>query len=238
MKRLLHGGYLDIGDIVESINLKKVPELKAILADKELKVSGNKPELVQRLINNLDPDELNVLFPVSVYHITEKGDAALEPYSILFDNQSHALGFSTYRLLQEKQQNMKSTNEEIFTKLLLMDLDKAARNGNETEYQRLASKSAQYFRECGRYESALEYNILAYFMWFHVTEKYAAIWNSGSSGYLAMSIDHDGQKCGFTFTQLVSFFTDTLRRHNPFGLCTRQNIQKATDTFKKSLSMQ
>ena len=43
LKRLLHGGYLDIGDIEESINLKKVPELKAILADKELKVSGNKP---------------------------------------------------------------------------------------------------------------------------------------------------------------------------------------------------
>lgn len=238
LKKLLHGGYLDIGDVAESINLKKVPELKAILADKDLKVSGNKPELVQRLINNLDLDELNALFPVSVYHITEKGNSALEPYSIIFESQHHALGFSTYRLLQEKQRSANSSNEDIFTKLLLEDMRKAVKSGNEPEYQGLVSKSSRYFRECGQYQRALEYGILAYFMWFHESEKYDLIRLAGNGSYLAMSIDNDGQKCGLTFHQLESFFAETLRKHNPFDLCTRKNIQKTVDFFKKSISMQ
>lgn len=238
LKRLLHGGYLDIGDIAESINLKKVPELKAILKDKKLKVSGNKPELVHRLINNLDSDELNELFSVSVYHITEKGNLAIEPYSIIFDSQHYALGFSTYRLLQEKQRNLKSSNEGILTKLLLEDTCKAVKSGNEPEYRSLVSKTSRYLRECGQYQGALEYGILAYFMWFHEAEKDELIRLAGNGTYLATSIDNDGQKCGFTFNQLVSFFNETLRKHNPFGLCTKQDIQKAVDSFKKSISMQ
>lgn len=238
LKKLLHGGYLDVGDIAENINLKKVTELKAILADKDLKVSGNKSELVQRLINNLDWDELNALFPVSVYHITEKGNLALEPYSIIFESQHHELGFSMYRLLQEKQRSANSSNEEIFTKFLLEDMCKAVKNGNEPEYHGLVSKSSRYFRECGQYQRALEYGILAYFMWFHEAEKYDLIRLAGSGSYLAMSIDNDGQKCGFTFNQLISFFAETLRKHNPFDLCTRQNIQTTIDFFKKSISMQ
>lgn len=82
--RLLKGGYLRRGSVQKSIERKTIPELKAILAEKELKLSGKKGELVQRLLNNVPPDELEELFPVGVYEATEKGWRARDQYEIVF----------------------------------------------------------------------------------------------------------------------------------------------------------
>lgn len=82
--RLLKGGYLRRGSVQKSIERKTIPELKAILAEKELKLSGKKGELVQRLLNNVPPDELEELFPIGVYEATEKGWRARDQYEIVF----------------------------------------------------------------------------------------------------------------------------------------------------------
>ena len=49
LHRLLDGGYLEISDIETNISLKTIPDLKAILEEHELKATGKKGELVQRI---------------------------------------------------------------------------------------------------------------------------------------------------------------------------------------------
>lgn len=135
LQRLLEKGYLGTGDMEQRIALKTVPELKAILAERELKVSGNKKELVARLIDNCDDDVLEALFPVNVYQITEAGKAALEPYSIIDDSESHALDFSHYRLLKAKAEHPEMENNIILARMLSSDLQHCYQTQDRSQYQ-------------------------------------------------------------------------------------------------------
>lgn len=62
LHRLLDGGYLEISDIETNISLKTIPDLKAVLAEHDLKTTGKKGELVQRLLNNVPIEELERFF--------------------------------------------------------------------------------------------------------------------------------------------------------------------------------
>ncbi len=135
LNRLLKGGYLNTSVLEDNISLKTVPELKAILAEHKLKASGKKAELGYRLLDNLPEYELRELFPVGVYRITEKGREALKPYSIIFKNNTHSLGFSYYRLLKEREKYPDKTDEAILTRMLSDDLQKCYQTGDQSRAQ-------------------------------------------------------------------------------------------------------
>ena len=124
LQRLLDGGYLELSGIEKNIGLKTVPELKSILAERELKTSGNKPELIARLMDNFDLDELEELFPVGVYSITERGQNALEPYDIIRLNNEYRFDFSYYRLFEMQKEFPTYSNEDILVKLLTLEIQK------------------------------------------------------------------------------------------------------------------
>lgn len=237
LRHFLKNGYLVTGGAEDRIGQKTVPELKKILSQNELKVSGNKPDLIHRLMDNLSPADIDRLFPVSVYRITPKGQKALEPYTIIFDSNSHALSFSSYRLLKEREMFPALSNEEILLKLLMEDIQSCLKSGDQFRYQELVLETGRYLDEIGRPEESLEYHILAYFMYHRQTLELSLRNNIETHPNLAMSIDRNSQQCGYSFNQLVACFETALRKHNPFGLCTTSNINKTIAIFKKSLSI-
>lgn len=237
LKRLLDGGYLEIGGIEKSIALKTVPEIKAILADKELKTSGNKAELIQRLINNIDPDELNALFPVGVYCITKKGQKALEPYAALEKNDEHALGLSYYRIMQEREKDDNASDEDILVRLLSQDIQDCYQNNDKAGFQQAITKSARFMEENGEYRKALDAYILSFFMWSVEAQSYNFGNSDQQSYYIAKNLERCASMCGMSISELISQIKNVILENHPFALATDSNIQKCISRFKAALSI-
>lgn len=235
LQRLLDAGYLELGDMEQRISLKTVPELKAILADRELKTSGNKKELVHRLLDNVDEEVLEELFPVNVYKITEKGHAALEPYSIIEDNDGHALGISYYRLLKEKAKTPDEENNVILTRILSEDIQQCYREQNQAKYQFLIDKTARFMREIGEFDSAFECCSLSFFMWTMEMKEHNISSGDGQTFYMAKGVEEAGKLCGYSFDSVVSTFQETIRRVNPFALGSDTNINYSVQKLRSAL---
>lgn len=69
-KKILHSGYLRQANKVESICAFRTSELKEILAEHSLKVSGSKVEIISRVVMNVDIDKIDL---PELYIPTEKG---------------------------------------------------------------------------------------------------------------------------------------------------------------------
>ena len=87
------------------------------------------------------------MFPENVYHISEKGRQAMEPYSILRDNDAHALGLSYYRLMQAKEAQPDEENNVILTQLLSEDIQKCYQEQNRAAFQRVIGTTGRFMRE-------------------------------------------------------------------------------------------
>lgn len=79
IKKLLDNNYIFITNKPEiSLNYLKVTELKDILRENNLKLSGKKEDLIDRLINSLDDSSLSNLDLPQVYKATSLGKNILE----------------------------------------------------------------------------------------------------------------------------------------------------------------
>lgn len=238
LTRLLNNGYLALGDIRKRIAIKQVPELKAILSEHELKVSGRKAELIQRLIDNLPPSELETIFSIGVYEITDKGTAALDEYSIFFDSERLGLGFPHYRLLQEKERDPNSSNESIFLRLLVENVNKASKSRQPEQYRIAVQQMARFLETIGRPSTAMQYYCLSFFMFWHRNTVELKINTTPDVyGYISKEIDHCGQLCGYSLEQTLQEFQQALKTHNPFGFCTQRNISSSIMAFKSAISV-
>ncbi len=237
LQRLLDSGYLELGDLEQRVSLKTVPEIKAILAERELKTSGNKKELVHRLLDNIDEENLETLFPVNIYKITEKGRKALEPYSIIEDNNSHALGLSYYRLLKEKEKTPNEENNVILTRILSDDIQKCYKEKDREQYQLCIDKTAQFMREIGEFKSAFECCSLSFFMWTMEMKEYNISAGGGQTFYMSKNLEEIGKLCGYNFETVIFTFQDTIRQVNPFALGSDNNINYSVQKLKSSLGV-
>ncbi len=236
-ERLLKGGYLSFGDDRQRIALKKVPELKAILADRELKVSGNKKELVQRILDNFDEDEIEELFPVRPYMLTEKGEQALVPYEIIRESEAHGLDFSHYRLMGEKDAHPDDEDHIILARLLSEDIQECYRNQDRSSFQRIIMKVARFMREIDEPELALESYSLAFLVWTQEAAEYNIPQTNTQTYFMAKNLEEVGEICGYTFDKLVEEFKAAVKKSNPFALATDKNIDNAVLLLKSSLGV-
>ena len=237
LERLLSAGYLELGGMEERISLKTVPELKAVLAERELKTSGNKKELVHRLLDNVDDDVLDELFPVSVYKITEKGWSALEPYSIIRANTVHSLGLSYYRLLNEKSKTPDEENNVILTRMLSEDIQQCYADQNRPKYQLYIDKTARFMREIREFDSSFECYSLSFFMWTMDVKDHDISRGDGQTFYMAKNLEEAGKLCCYNFETVVSKFKEVVSRVNPFALGSDENINYSVQKLRASLGV-
>ena len=237
LPRLLDGGYLEQGDLEQRVSLKKVPELKAILSEHQLKVSGTKKELVQRIMDHFDPKDLEEMFPENVYHISEKGRQAMEPYSIIRDNDAHSLGLSYYRLMKAKEAQPDEENNVILTRLLSEDIQKCFQEQNRDEYQRVIGTTGRFMREVGEYGLSFECYALAFFVWVNDPSDQPFATDSQLLYYMAKNVEQAGKLCGYSFDQLCEEFEKAIQKSNPFALDREENRAEAISKLKEALGL-
>lgn len=238
LERFLKEGYLEMSGLDKILSLYTVPDLKAALSEHELKVSGKKQELIQRLLENIPTDELETLFPVGAYQLTTKGMLALSDYSLLRANDAYSMGFSYYRLLNAKEKYKDCNDDEILSFLLAEDMQKCYEEKNMHSYQEILVKVASYMHKIGKFEKALEFYILSYFAWCMETEYFDIPGiNLETYYYTAFSIGECGKLCGYSSNDLERCIYNTIINANPFGLGTPNNANRMIDIFRKALSI-
>lgn len=77
LKKLMEHGYLEYATPEDSLVSLKVPELKEILKTKDLKVSGKKAELIERIKEHFSPDEISEYVKQPTIKLTAKGNKSL-----------------------------------------------------------------------------------------------------------------------------------------------------------------
>lgn len=65
-------------DLVRNISKSTIPELKLVLKNNNLKVTGKKQELVERLLGNIDTDYLDRIFNKKIFIVTSLGKRLIE----------------------------------------------------------------------------------------------------------------------------------------------------------------
>ncbi len=95
LQKLISEGYL-VAERDYEYNMTKstVADLKYVLREYGLKVSGKKSELIERLKDNVDKSILESEFDCKRYHLTRKGTETLEKYSAYILNVKNSMGFS------------------------------------------------------------------------------------------------------------------------------------------------
>ncbi len=115
-KQALEDDFIELAPAISEAKNCKVSQLKDILKEHDLKVSGKKDELIERLRDNLSEDELKKYFKSKNYQISSKGVEFLSlntPILYIFTNKSVSRAFSSSeigKIFEEKQYSQ----EEIY----------------------------------------------------------------------------------------------------------------------------
>ena len=90
--KLLKLGYLTYSTWYDNVQNATIKQLKEILKEEGLKVSGNKRELVERVLGNVDVNILEERFNDGRYILTKKGNKVIEENKTLFMSEREKAG--------------------------------------------------------------------------------------------------------------------------------------------------
>ncbi|WP_411953580.1 SAP domain-containing protein [Alkalibacillus sp. S2W] len=80
LNKLIREGYVEEVTPAESLSTLKVPELKEVLKSKQLKVSGKKDNLIERVKENFSTNEISNLVESNILKASTKGEDVLNEY--------------------------------------------------------------------------------------------------------------------------------------------------------------
>lgn len=156
LNRLMDKGYISVGSLNDSLQLYKVDELKQVLREYGLKVSGNKTNLIKRLVENIQEEELRTLFPHASYKTTEKGkEAILYDEYVLYAHTHQFEGINIYSLnqmLNGQTQNYK----EVVWEHLVLESELHLYDEDFGLYRNTRLEMARFMAEENNYEEALK----------------------------------------------------------------------------------
>lgn len=118
IENLLRGNVLITKcDFNHSLNYLRVPELKSILKENGLKVSGNKPELIERIKENIKEEDVNL---PQVYIATNKGEKLIKntKYIHHFFHEPYIINLAVAHKLVKDNYNVNDKIEFIYLKLI------------------------------------------------------------------------------------------------------------------------
>lgn len=135
-KEIIDEGLLSLASPAEILNMRKVPELRELLIKHNLKKTGNKPELISRILTNIDLSEIP-LANDPYYSLSESGKEFLEEYSDyveLYHHPQWGISVLEYQKAKELYGDSFNFSDIILHLLNIKVLDMQKRSNNMTQY--------------------------------------------------------------------------------------------------------
>jgi len=161
LEKALANNYLIKSDsILNNIEKIKTSKLKEVLKKHNLKVSGKKQELIERLITNVSEEELKTAFPDSYYILNDKGKSIVqENEHIIYYHKSQYLRNEIsldkyHNLLKDKTDD--GVKYDIALELLKNNAMQNRDNGDWGLYRNSLLSKARVYEDKQDNQSALE----------------------------------------------------------------------------------
>ena len=121
---LVQEGYFVPASSYAKLNTLKVVQIKKLLSDFAMPVSGKKDVLINRLMTTLTSDDMLNLFPSEIYELSEKGRTFLDEhydYVLLHKHKTWNIDWVEYDKFRESGHSFYDTVWEILNKRALND---------------------------------------------------------------------------------------------------------------------
>ncbi|MCQ2098371.1 MAG: SAP domain-containing protein [Fibrobacter sp.] len=155
LENLVQRGFLKKEmDLKANLGDLNVPDLKCILKNNSLPVSGKKEEIVKRILENIPKDSLDNSLTKKRYLRTEKGDASLQdaPYVAYLD--THSLNVSLFELSDFMSRKPSVNFKEGILELLKKDIKKHQRNSDYGMYRNAQWAMMEFYKAENRLADA------------------------------------------------------------------------------------
>lgn len=96
---MIKKGFLEKANLEKTLSTKTLVELKEILQKNNLKKSGNKPEIITRIIDNIDPEKIEV--ENEIYILSEKGKEYIAKYQYILDIKDTSISVEEFEKERE-----------------------------------------------------------------------------------------------------------------------------------------
>lgn len=150
--------YIKESDYKFNIANYKVVELKEVLKKYNLKVSGKKSQLVERIIKEIPEEDCKRIFNKSYYQLTEKAHELLKDnqHIIYAHKRRNYLNISIYEVDSMKKKMPDKNMYEIFLIILNNQLKGYSKNKDWGLYRCILYNKSLIYHDMGEYEKELK----------------------------------------------------------------------------------
>ena len=152
---------------IANINCFTMNEIKDVLRKYNLKVSGRKNELINRINENLSPEQAKEEFPVTSYVITQKGQDFIKDNDYVFiyeelDYLKEDLGINEFDnyIVQNKDKNAYELIEDYYKKIE----DKVVSAKQWSEYKNIFKEENKFFMKKEDLDNSLKASLKVFIL--------------------------------------------------------------------------
>lgn len=155
LKSLLERGFLKVGSLKSAIEKETSVVLKDLLKANNLKVSGKKAELVQRLLAEVPEEKLKAVFTKYIYELTDTGKEELKEYEYIPYIHRHGIeGLDIYTLSVKMQERTSYSYRDVIWGHLNERSMVHIKNGDYGLYRNCRFSMSEFVKEEGKLENA------------------------------------------------------------------------------------
>ena len=153
-KTLIQENFLRQATLEEYLTSKKLTELKEILDINNLKKTGNKKELISRILTEIDPNKIK--FNVIIYNLTEKGLNFLKENNYILILTKTSISLEEFEIIK-KELGISYTFSEIVYHIFKKRWLEEFRNKDYGLYRNTILEVANFFKLENNFKKELEY---------------------------------------------------------------------------------
>lgn len=151
---LIEEGYLKESSLKSYLITRKIDELKKILENNNLKKTGKKEELIERILNEIEPSKIEL--DDKYYELTDKGIKIIKDNEYILKLRKLHIPIEEYEKVVNKIGENNSFNTIVW-KLYNEKLEEEFKNKNFGMYRNIILEMASFLHTQNNYEKELDY---------------------------------------------------------------------------------
>lgn len=171
---MINKGYFELLSTQDVLSSLKVNKLKEILGNYDLEIKGRKKDLIQRILNNINEEELKRILPKDeIYCLSRKGLDYIELYNDYIQLHKHLnwqIDFYEY-----DEERSKFQNDIDFYVIAENILKRKLENSNIIRIRSISNELYQLYREQEKYDQAVYYLLLSFYFDLNGMDNYQFI---------------------------------------------------------------